>query len=178
MCDPVSATIAGLKVMTAVQEYRSAKAVAKGQKLANTQTRKSSDKAYLHDISKIDKDAVLATREKKAEDFRLSQEENAKKAEALNTNAGNGLKIMQDIGGGYDMQFLEVSKDFETDVLNLVSQESEAYGAQERRYNSIKPVTMPSKTGLLLQVGTIGMTSYQNYKKDTAPDITSTEGSK
>ena len=76
------------------------------------------------------------------------------------------------------MQFLEVSKDFETDVLNLVSQESEAYGAQERRYNSIKPVTMPSKTGLLLQVGTIGMTSYQNNKKATDPDITSTEGSK
>ena len=174
MCDVVTA----LKVGMAVQNYRSAKAVAKGQKLANTQTRKSSDKAYLHDISKIDKDAVLATREKKAEDFRLSQEENAKKAEALNTNAGNGLKIMQDIGGGYDMQFLEVSKDFETDVLNLVSQESEAYGAQERRYNSIKPVTMPSKTGLLLQVGTIGMTSYQNNKKATDPDITSTEGSK
>ena len=173
MCDVVTA----LKVGMAVQQYRSAKAVAKGQKLANTQTRKSSDKAYLNDISKIDKDAVLATREKKAEDFRLSQEENAKKAEALNTNAGNGLKIMQDIGGGYDMQFLDVSRDFETDVLNLVSQESEAYGAQERRYNSIKPVTMPSKTGLLLQVGTIGMTSYQNYKKDTAPDITSTEGS-
>ena len=166
MCDVVTA----LKVGMAVQQYRSAKAVAKGQKLANTQTRKSSDKAYLHDISKIDKDAVLATREKKAEDFRLSQEENAKKAEALNTNAGNGLKIMQDIGGGYDMQFLDVSRDFETDVLNLVSQESEAYGAQERRYNSIKPVTMPSKTGLLLQVGTIGMTSYQNNKKATKPD--------
>ena len=173
MCDVVTA----LKVGMAVQNYRSAKAVAKGQKLANTQTRKSSDKAYLNDISKIDKDAVLATREKKAEDFRLSQEENAKKAEALNTNAGNGLKIMQDIGGGYDMQFLDVSRDFETDVLNLVSQESEAYGAQERRYNSIKPVTMPSKTGLLLQVGTIGMTSYQNNKKATDPDITSTEGS-
>ena len=108
MCDVVTA----LKVGMAVQQYRSAKAVAKGQKLANTQTRKSSDKAYLNDISKIDKDAVLATREKKAEDFRLSQEENAKKAEALNTNAGNGLKIMQDIGGGYDMQFFRCIKRF------------------------------------------------------------------
>jgi hypothetical protein len=166
MCDVVTA----LKVGMAVQQYRSAKAVAKGQKLANTQTRKSSDKAYLHDISKIDKDAVLATREKKAEDFRLSQEENAKKAEALNTNAGNGLKIMQDIGGGYDMQFLDVSRDFETDVLNLVSQESEAYGAQERRYNSIKPVTMPSKTGLYLQVATTIATGAQNNKSATAPD--------
>ena len=173
MCDVVTA----LKVGMAVQQYRSAKAVAKGKKLANTQTRKSSDKAYLNDISKIDKDAVLATREKKAEDFRLSQEENAKKAEALNTNAGNGLKIMQDIGGGYDMQFLDVSRDFETDVLNLVSQESEAYGAQERRYNSIKPVTMPSKTGLYLQVATIGAEGWQKSQANTAPDITSTEGS-
>ena len=175
MCDVVTA----LKVGMAVQNYRSAKAVAKGQKLANTETRKNSDKAYLNDISKIDKDAVLATREKKAEDFRLSQEENAKKAEALNTNAGNGLKIMQDIGGGYDMQFLDVSRDFETDVLNLVSQESEAYGAQERRYNSIKPVTMPSKTGLYLQVATIGAEGYYKNKSATAPDpdITATEGS-
>ena len=135
MCDPVSAAVAGLKVMTAMQEYRSAKAVAKG-----------------------------------AAEFELSQEANKEEAKALNTNAGNATKIIQDIAGTQDMQFLGVIRDFDTDVFNLANQETEAYSAQERRYNSIAPVVMPSKTGLLLEVGTIGMTSYQNNKKATAPD--------
>jgi|TARA_B110000285_G_C15072122_1_gene588566 hypothetical protein len=170
MCDPVSAAVAGLKVMTAMQEYRSAKAVAKGKQIANEKTRRNSDRAYLNDIAKIDAEAVSATREKVAAEFELSQEANKEEAKALNTNAGNATKIIQDIAGTQDMQFLGVIRDFDTDVFNLANQETEAYSAQERRYNSIAPVVMPSKTGLLLEVGTIGMTSYQNNKKATAPD--------
>jgi hypothetical protein len=108
---------------------------------------------------------VSASREKKAEEFKISQENNKKQAQALNLNAGNGVKIVQDIAGTYDMQFLDVVRDYETDVMKLTGQESEAYAAQQRRYNSIKPVTMPSQTGLLLQVATIGAEGYQSYKK-------------
>jgi hypothetical protein len=173
MCDAVSATIVALKVATAVNEYQSAKAVAKGQQLANEQTRRNSDQAYLNDLSKIDREAVSASREKKAEEFKLSQENNKKQAQALNLNAGNGVRIVQDIAGAYDMQFLDVVRDYETDVMKLTSQESEAYAAQQRRYNSIKPVVMPSRTGLMLQVATIGAEGYQSYKKAQSPKTTS-----
>jgi len=84
-------------------------------------------------------------------------------------NAGNGDKIIQDIAGTYDMQFLDVARDYETDVIKLMGQEQEAYAAQQRRYNSIKPVVMPSRTGLLLNIGTIGAEGYQNYKNNLKP---------
>jgi len=183
MCDVVTA----LKIGTAIVSYRNQKALAKSQQNANAQTRKNSDQAYLDDLSKIDREAVSSTREKKAEEFKISQENNKKQAQALNLNAGNGAKIVQDIAGTYDMQFLDVARDYETDVIKLMGQEREAYAAQARRYNSIKPVPIPSKTGLLLQVATIGAEGYQSYKSDISPNTeeinkisairTATEGS-
>ena len=171
MCDAVSAITAGLKIATAVQGYRSQRAVAKGQELANTQTRKNSDQAYLNDLAKIDREAVAASREKQLADFKIKQENNKKQAQALNMNAGNGVKIVQDIAGTYDMQFLDVARDYETDVIKLMGQESEAYAAQQRRYNVIKPVPMPSQTGMLLQVATIGAEGYQDYKENQKPKV-------
>ena len=91
-------------------------------------------------------------------------------------NAGNGTKIVQDIAGAYDMQFLDVARDYEMDVVKLMGQESEAYAAQQRRYNSIKPVAMPSQTGLMLQVATIGAEGYQNYQDNQKPDTGETVG--
>lgn len=170
MCDVVSAITTGLKIATAVQDYRSKKVVAESQEKANAITRKNSDQAYLNDLSKIDNEYVLASREKKAEDFRISQENIKKQSQALNKNAGNGIKIVQDIAGTYDMQFLDVARDYETDVIKLMYQEDDAYAAQQRRYNSIKPVTMPSQTGLFLQIGTAGMEGYQMNKALTKPD--------
>jgi len=49
MCDAVSAITAGLKIATAVQDYRSKKVVAESQQKANEITRKNSDQAYLND---------------------------------------------------------------------------------------------------------------------------------
>jgi len=165
MCDVVTA----LKIGTAIVSHRNQRAIAKGQQEANALTRKNSDQAYLNDLSKIDREAVSASREKKVADFKTSQENNKKQAQALNMNAGNGDKIIQDIAGTYDMQFLDVARDYETDVIKLMGQEQEAYAAQQRRYNSIKPVVMPSRTGLLLNIGTIGAEGYQNYKNNLKP---------
>ena len=172
MCDVVTA----LKIGTAIQSFRTQKAIAKGQEKANEQTRTNSDQAYLNDLAKIDNEYVAASRERKAENFRLKQENNKKQAQALNMNAGNGTKIVQDIAGAYDMQFLDVARDYEMDVVKLMGQESEAYAAQQRRYNSIKPVAMPSQTGLMLQVATIGAEGYQNYQDNQKPDTGETVG--
>jgi hypothetical protein len=154
MCDPVTIALTGLKVMTSIQEHRSLKAVAAAKERANEQTRKNSDQAYLYDLSKIDKETVSSARELKAAQFKNSQDTNKKLAQTLNLNAGNPDKIIQDIAGTQDMDFLDSTRDYETDVTKLYDKTNEAYAAQQRRYNSIAPVMMPSRTGLFLKVAT------------------------
>ena len=97
MCDPVTIAVVGLNVMTTMNEHKSAKAVAQAKQRANEQTRRNSDQAYLNDISKIDSEAVSASREKAVAEFEAGQKANAAQASALNLNAGNADKIIQDI---------------------------------------------------------------------------------
>ena len=162
MCS-VQLAIAGLSIASSVQEYRSQKAIAAAKERANEQTRRNSDQAYLYDISKIDAEAVSASREKALANFKNTQDTNKKLAQNLNLNAGNPDKIIQDIAGTYDMAFLDVTKDYETDVTRLYGKTKEAYSAQQRRYNSIAPVMMPSRTGLFLKVATQAATGYQAH---------------
>jgi hypothetical protein len=162
MCDPVTIAITGLQVMTSMQEYSSQKAIAAAQERANEQTRRNSDQAYLYDISKIDAEAVSASREKALANFKNTQDANKKLAQNLNLNAGNPDKIIQDISGTYDMAFLDVTRDYETDISKLYGKTKESYAAQQRRYNSIAPVMMPSRAGLFLKVGTQVATGYQS----------------
>tara|TARA_B110000503_G_C7136071_1_gene408851 strand:- start:1693 stop:2214 length:522 start_codon:yes stop_codon:yes gene_type:complete len=171
MCS-IPLAIAGLNIITTVQKYNSDKAVAQGQLKANELTRKNSDQAYLYDLQKIDGEIVSSAREKKAEEFKVTQELNKKSAQALNLNAGNPDKIIQDMAGTYDMAFLDVVRDYETDVTKLFGKEKEAYSAQQRRYNSIAPVTMPSSSGMFLQVATQAATGYQAHTTATAPKTT------
>ena len=162
MCDPVTIAITGLQVMTSMQEYSSQKAIAAAKERANEQTRRNSDQAYLYDISKIDAEAVSASREKALANFKNTQDANKKLAQNLNLNAGNPDKIIQDIAGTYDMAFLDVTRDYETDISKLYGKTKESYAAQQRRYNSIAPVMMPSRAGLFLKVGTQVATGYQS----------------
>jgi hypothetical protein len=170
MCS-VQLALAGLSIASSVQEYKSKKAVAAAQQRANEQTRRNSDQAYLYDLSKIDKETVSSARELKAAQFKNSQDTNKKLAQTLNLNAGNPDKIIQDIAGTQDMDFLDSTRDYETDVTKLYDKTNEAYAAQQRRYNSIAPVTMPSRTGLFLQVATAATQGYQDNEKAKAAKI-------
>lgn len=174
MCS-VQAAVAGLNIATSIQEYRSKKAIAKTQEITNQRTRENSDKAYLYDIQRIDNERVASNREKVMEEFRQSQESIKKQAQALNLNAGNSDKIIQDIAGTYDMQFLDVARDYESDMVRLLGKEEEAYAAQERRYNSIPPVIQPSRTGLLLKIGTQAAAGYQAHSAATSGALSNTE---
>jgi hypothetical protein len=169
MCDPVTIALTGLQVMTSMQEYSSQKAIAAAKEKANEQTRRNSDQAYLYDLSKIDKETVSSARELKAAQFKNSQDTNKKLAQTLNLNAGNPDKIIQDIAGTQDMDFLDSTRDYETDISRLYGKTKEAYSAQQRRYNSIAPVMMPSRTGLFLKVGTQIATGYQSGMAAKAP---------
>lgn len=154
MCDPVTIAVVGLNVMTTMNEHKSAKAVAQAKQRANERTRRNSDQAYLNDISKIDSEAVSASREKAAALFDANRKAEAAESKAINLNAGNADKIIQDMAGTRDLQFFDVTRDYETDIFKLSGQKTDAYAAQQRRYNSIAPVIMPSSTGAMLKIGT------------------------
>jgi hypothetical protein len=171
MCDPVTIAITSLNVMSSIQEHRSLQAVAAAKQRANEQTRRNSDQSYLYDISKIDKEAVSASREKALANFKDTQDANKKLAQNLNLNAGNPDKIIQDIAGTHDMAFLDVTRDYETDISRLYGKTKEAYSAQQRRYNSIAPVVMPSRTGLFLNVATAAAKGYQAHTAATGSAI-------
>mgnify|MGYP006906262845 CR=1 FL=1 len=166
MCS-VQLAVAGLSIASTMQEYKSAKAVAQAKQRANEQTRRNSDQAYLNDISKIDSEAVSASREKMLAEFEAGQKANAAEAKALNLNAGNADKIIQDMAGTNDMQFLDITRDYETDIFKLSGQQTDAYAAQQRRYNSIAPVVMPSRTGAMLKIATQAASGYQAHSAAT-----------
>jgi hypothetical protein len=65
------------------------------------------------------------------------------------------------------MAFLDVTRDYETDISRLYGKTKEAYSAQQRRYNSIAPVMMPSRTGLFLKVATAAAKGYQAHTAAT-----------
>lgn len=166
MCS-VQLAVAGLNIASTMQEYKSAKAVAQAKQRANEQTRRNSDQAYLNDISKIDSEAVSASREKSLAEFKAGQKASAAEAKALNLNVGNADKIIQDMAGTNDMQFLDVTRDYETDIFKLRTQETDSYAAQQRRYNSIAPVMMPSRTGAMLKIATQAASGYQAHSAAT-----------
>lgn len=162
MCS-IQAAVAGLNIATSIQEHRAKQAMAQAQMQRNEQTRRNSDQAYLYDIQKIDNEMVATSREKVAEKFRISQEKIKKQSIGLNLNGGNSDKIIQDIAGAYDLQFLDVTRDYQADTARLGEKYYEAYTAQQRRYNSIQPVSSPSNLGLLFKIGTQAAQGYQAH---------------
>lgn len=154
MCHP--AVVAGLQVVTAIQEHQNAKALAASKRKSQEQTRKNANQAYLNELSYIAQDDIKAEREKRREDFKTSQEKKKKIAQSLNLGAGNAMKVVQDIGGLYDVEFNEIAAGFESDMLTLDRQATESYANLQRTYNSLEPVVEPSNAALGLKIATIG----------------------
>lgn len=170
MCS-IQLASAAFNIATSIQDYRSKKAIAESTNIANEQTRRNSDQAYLEDIAVIDNERVATSREKVAEEFRINQEKVKKQAQALNLNAGNSDKIIQDIAGTYDLQFLDVTRDYEVDITRMMQKQNEAYAAQKRRYSSTIDAAAPSPLGLALTIGTQATIGYQKHQEAVSKGI-------
>ena len=155
MCDVVTA----LKVGTAIYSYQNQKAIAKGKRVANDRTRENADSNYLANISKIDGEKNEAAMEKKAE-----------QATGLNLGFGNATRILQSVSGKYDMSYADILTGYRQDMTALMNDETSAYANLSKTYNSIKPVTEPSRTGLALQIATIGAEGYYKNQALTQPE--------
>ena len=168
MCGVPQAQLAltAISAVGQVQEYREQKALAASKRAANDRTRENAQVAYMRDINKIDQEKVLADQEKAVAEFKTKQESKKKLAQALNLNVGNNVAIVQDIGSLYNDEYTEINRDYKGDMITLAGQTTDAYANMAKVFNSLQPVVEPSRTGLLLGLGTTGAQGYINY--DTA----------
>ena len=168
MCGVPQAQLAltAISAVGQVQEYREQKALAASKRAANDRTRENAQVAYMRDINKIDQEKVLADQEKAVAEFKTKQESKKKLAQALNLNVGNNVAIVQDIGSLYNDEYTEINRDYKGDMITLAGQTTDAYANMAKVFNSLQPVVEPSRTGLLLDLGTTAAQGYINY--DTA----------
>jgi hypothetical protein len=159
MCS-IQAAMAGVQIVGKVQEYREQKALAASKREANNRTRENAQVAYMRDINKIDQEKVQADQEKAVAEFKTKQESKKKLAQALNLNAGNSVAIVQDIGSLYNDEYTEINREYKGDMITLANQTTDAYANMAKVFNSIAPVTEPSRTGLLLDVATTAGEGY------------------
>jgi len=157
MCDIQSA----LAVAGAVQSFRQKKVDNKAIRRDQKTTQSNADKAYLHDMVKIDQEKVNADREKALAEIRTKAKRDGDIAQKVNLGNANSTKIVQSLGALYDEDWIEITRGYDKDIQLFQNQQSEAFANQAKTYNSLKPPTDPSRTGLMLDVASAANSGYQ-----------------
>ena len=163
MCDIQAA----LQVAGSVVAYRQKKADNKGIRRDQETTRKNADKAYLHDITKIDQEKITADQEKTIAEIRTKAKRDGEIAQKVNLGNANNTKIVQSLGALYDEDWIDITRGYDKDVQLFQNQQSEAFANQAKTYNSLKPPTDPSRTGLIIDVASTGYKGYQDSQSKT-----------
>ena len=162
MCDVATA----LAVAGAVNSYQTQKAQNKAIRRDQNTTRANADKGYLHDLNKIDQEKVNADMEKAKAEVKTKAERDGEIAQKINLGNANSTKIVQSISALYDEDWIEITSGHNRDVQMFGNQQDEAYANMAKTYNSLKPPTEPSRTGLSLDVATAANSGYQRHQKN------------
>jgi len=157
MCDIQAA----LQVAGAVQGFRQKKVDNQAIRRDQETTRRNADKAYLHDMVKIDQEKISADREKVLSEIRTKAKREGEIAQKVNLGNANNTKIVQSLGALYDEDWVDITRGYDKDIQLFQNQQSEAFANQSKTYNSLKPPTDPSRTGLMLDVATAANGGYQ-----------------
>lgn len=165
MCDIQAA----LQVAGAVVSHRQKKVDNQAIRRDQETTRSNADKAYLHDLNKIDQEKVSADREKVLSEIRTKAKRDGEIAQKVNLGNANSTKIVQSLGALYDEDWIDITRGYDKDIQLFQSQQSEAFANQAKTYNSLKPPTDPSRTGLMLEVATAVNSGYQKSQTNTDP---------
>jgi len=158
---------AALQVAGAVVQYQNKKAENKAIRRDQDTTRRNADKGYLHDLNKIDQEKVNADMEKAKAEIKTKAERDGEIAQKTNLGFGNNTKIVQSIGALYDEDWNEITSGYDKDIQLFANQKTEAYANMSKTYNSLKPPIEPSRTGLLIDVGSSAYEGYQNSQTNT-----------
>lgn len=165
MCDIASA----LAVTGAVLGYQQKKAENKAIVRDQETTRENAFKGYMHDINKIDQEKVNADREKAKAEIQTKAKRDGEIAQKINLGNANDTKIIQSISALYDEDWNEITSGYEKDNQMFKNQRTEAYANMSKTYNSLKPPTEPSRTGLMIDVATAANSGYQRSKTNADP---------
>jgi len=165
MCDVQAA----LQVAGAVVAHRQKKADNKAIRRDQETTRRNADKAYLHDMVKIDQEKVNADMEKTLAEIKTKAKRDGEIAQKQNLGNANNTKIVQSIGALYDEDWVDITRGYDKDIQLFQNQQSEAFANQAKTYNSLKPPTDPSRTGLMLEVATAANGGYQRSQTNADP---------
>lgn len=162
MCG-VAEAMAVMSIMQSVQGYQNQRAAAKAQEESNKITAQNANIAYLNDIQKIEGEKVEAAREFALEDFKRKMDLRKKQAQALNLGFGNPFKVVQDLAGTADTDYVELQNAFLSDMYKANYQYTQAYANMKNtRAKYLKPVQKPSALGLGLEIATAGATYAGN----------------
>lgn len=153
---------AALQVAGAVVSYQQKKADNKAIRRDQETTRRNADRGYLHDMVKIDQEKVNADMEKTKAEIKSKAEKNLEVSQKINLGFGNNTKIVQSIGYLFDDDWNEITSGYDKDVQIFQNQQTEAYANLSKTYNSLRPPTDPSRTGLMLDVASSAYEGYEN----------------
>ena len=152
---------AAIQVAGLVQGYREKKAINKGIRRDQDESRKNFDKGYLHDMVKIDQEKVNADMEKQKAEQKSKAEKDGEIAQKINLGFGNNTKIVQSIGYLFDEDWNAITSGHDKDKQIFQNQQSEAYANLHKGYNSLTPPVDPSRTGLMIDVASVSYEAYQ-----------------
>ena len=160
MCDVKAA----LQVASSVVAYRQKKADNAAIRRDQETTRRNADRGYLHDMVKIDQEKVNADMEKTKAEIKSKAEKNLEVSQKINLGFGNNTKIVQSIGYLFDDDWNEITSGYDKDLQIFQNQQTEAYANLSKTYNSLRPPTEPSRTGLLIDVASSAYEGYETYQ--------------
>lgn len=162
MCG-VAEAMAVMSIMQSVQGYQNQKAAAKAQEESNKITAENANIAYLNDIQKIEGEKIEAAREFALNEFKNKMDLRKKQAQALNLGFGNPFKVVQDLAGAADTDYVELQNAFLSDMYKANYQYTQAYANMKNtRAKYLKTVQKPSALGLGLEIATAGATYAAN----------------
>lgn len=162
MCG-VAEAMAVMSIMQSVQGYQNQKAAAKAQEESNKITAQNANIAYLNDIQKIEGEKIEAAREFALNEFKNKMDLRKKQAQALNLGFGNPFKVVQDLAGAADTDYVELQNAFLSDMYKANYQYTQAYANMKNtRAKYLKTVQKPSALGLGLEIATAGATYAAN----------------
>lgn len=154
MCG-VNEAMAVLSIVKAVGDFQGQKAQAKADKASNKITEQNTNMSYMNDIQKIEGERIEAAREMSLTDFTNKMKLRKEQAQALNLGFGNPFKVVQDIMGRGDTDYVELQNAFLSDMYKANYQYDQAYAnLQQKRNQHMKTVSEPSALGLGLQIAT------------------------
>lgn len=157
---------AALQIAGSVIQYQQKKADNKAIRRDQETTRKNADRGYLHDMVKIDQEKVNADMEKTKAEIKSKAEKNLEVSQKINLGFGNNTKIVQSIGYLFDDDWNEITSGYDKDVQIFQNQQTEAYANLSKTYNSLRPPTEPSRTGLMIDIASSAYEGYETNQKN------------